>query len=65
MRILAIALLMLLGSFASIDGAHARTSRKVCADQQKGLHEELCRVDLQVRVPDVHEIVQKVAEPQF
>ena len=35
MRILAISVLMLVGSLTSIDGAHAQTSCKVCADQQK------------------------------
>ncbi|MBR0799963.1 hypothetical protein JQ615_31815 [Bradyrhizobium jicamae] len=35
MRILAIALLMLVGSLTSIASARAQTSCKVCADQQK------------------------------
>jgi hypothetical protein len=35
MRVIAIAILMLATSFASIDGALAQTSCKVCADQQK------------------------------
>jgi hypothetical protein len=35
MRILAIALLMLVGTFTNIGSARAQTSCKVCADQQK------------------------------
>ena len=35
MRILAIALLLLAGSFASFESASAQTGCKVCADQQK------------------------------
>lgn len=35
MRILAIALLLLAGSFASFEGVRAQTSCKVCAEQQK------------------------------
>jgi hypothetical protein len=35
MKILAVALLMAVGTFASIDAASAQTSCKVCADQQK------------------------------
>src|SRR5262249_4316961 len=29
----------------------------------ESMHEELCRTDLQIRVSDVHEVLQKVAEP--
>jgi hypothetical protein len=35
MRICAIMLLLVTGAFASLDGARAQTSCKVCADQQK------------------------------
>jgi len=35
MRIFAIALLMLVGSFGSMDAARAQSGCKVCADQQK------------------------------
>jgi hypothetical protein len=35
MRIFAITLLMLVGSFGSMDAARAQSSCKVCADQQK------------------------------
>jgi len=35
MRMFAIALLMLVGTFASIGAAHAQSNCKVCADQQK------------------------------
>ena len=35
MRIFAIALLMLIGSFGRMDAARAQSSCKVCADQQK------------------------------
>ena len=34
MRILAIALLMFIGSFGGMDAARAQSSCKVCADQQ-------------------------------
>ena len=60
MRILAIALLILIATCGSVNTALAQDELQGLRRPASGLHEELRGPDLQVRVSDVHEVLQEM-----